>query len=798
MKLTPPQQEILDHDLLASGFNCVLNMPTGSGKTWLAELAIEATLQTNARAVYVTPLRALATELISRWHSRFPETRIGIFTGDYGGTAKPYPIPFRDAQLLIMTPERLDACTRSWRSHWSWIPEVDLVVIDEIHLLADANRGARLEGTISRVRRLNPFTRIIALSATLGNSYEIAKWLDGLEYTSTWRPIPLSWRIVRYQRASDKPNLLVQEVASNKANGGKSLVFVQSRRRAEELSSLLEGKGFTAEHHHAGLTQEQRRSVEKSFRGYEIDVLVATSTLEMGMNLPVRQVVLYDLQYFNGVDFQPISTISVWQRVGRAGRPGLDEEGEAVLLAPSWDRSVDRYSQGHFEAIQSGYSDERLLAEQIVVEVASRLCRTPKQLNITFGQSLAKQQGVLPEVSSVIDEMLQVGMLEELEASTSNRLKATRLGWIATRHFISPKTILLLNQQAKSEEMTILDLLILCASALECEPVVPVDFEELKVLSITLTQEPSTFLQMPRQELATILNVDGKRLLSSFKMALLMRDWTRLGDIESVTTQYGCYSFEIYRLQESFDRLLLALIAIQADPESKHEFEQNPDPPVFLRERVVALSKMVRIGLDEFAITLTLIDGIGPKTAKKLQVAGLEDIEDLALIEPSQLAELPGISAKRAEKWISEAIELISTRSAYSYKEDKDNGKVMYSDWPSEVDPYRLRRAIDLNISGVEGANYLVKGGLEPHIVHLENGQGQCDCIDASKGHVCKHLLAVRLFKQDLQLKNLVQRLSRDLQSEAIDLFDLWFNSVALSRRDNNENNNTLPRNTPR
>ena len=142
--LNPAQQEVQARCLLETGFACVLQMPTGSGKTWLAEQAIARVLERGERAIYLTPLRALANELVQRWRTRFEGYEVGVFTGEYGQRQK-YPVPFEDAQLLVMTPERLDACTRHWRSHWGWFPKVSLLVVDELHLLGERGRGPRLE-----------------------------------------------------------------------------------------------------------------------------------------------------------------------------------------------------------------------------------------------------------------------------------------------------------------------------------------------------------------------------------------------------------------------------------------------------------------------------------------------------------------------------------------------------------------------------------------------------------------------------------------------------------------------------
>jgi len=787
--LLPPQAEILSAGLLSTGFNCILQMPTGSGKTWLAEQAINDVLKNGGRAIYLTPLRALASELLPKWRKLFSSYDVGIFTGDFGTLEKPYPTSFQQSRLLIMTPERLDACTRNWRTHWHWIPEVDLIVVDEFHLLGDSNRGARLEGTISRIQRLNPFCRIVGLSATMGNRHELADWLQGVEYYSDWRPIPLKWRILRYKKAQEKPQALTREVSANTSKGGRSLVFVQSRRRAEELSQLLISEGLRSHHHHAGLTFDQRRTIEAEFREKKVDVLVATGTLEMGLNLPVNQVVLYDLQTFNGMDFIPLPTNNVWQRVGRAGRPGMDTTGEAILLAPAWDKTVTNYPHGNFEPIRSGLASDINLSEQIVAEVASGLGRSTRQLESIFKLSLASVQKRLPKVASVVSEMLNAGMLQEQfdEDKTESKLKATKLGRIASRHLLSPSSLILFQRVLKSQEnLSFFDILLVAASSTDCSPIIPADFEQLEELTAQLSKERSYLLQLPREKLSTLLGVDGKRFLASIKMAQILRSWTRTSDIEGISETYGCYPFEINCIKESLDRLLLAMGAV-----FKPEDSDNDGPvaatevETSVHERISTLQRMVSTGLDETTVTLTLVRGVGTKWARKLYYAGMTDIEELALSDVDELLALGGISEKRAGLWIEEAELLAKSHSARCYTEDAPLVNSSFTDWPKGIEPYRLCRAFELKVNALGNGTFCVTGGLDPHLVDSSGESSRCDCPDFFKGNLCKHILATRLHQKEPDILKLKKVLTASpVNEKTIDLFSMWFGSPQkFSRR---------------
>ena len=782
--LNPAQQSVMDHGLLDSGFSCVLQMPTGSGKTWLSKVAIRKSLEQGFRGIYLTPLRALAEELAARWKAEFSDVPVGIFTGDYGRTGSDYPIPYKDARVMIMTPERLDACTRHWRTHWNWIPEVDWVVVDELHLLGDPGRGARLEGALSRFRRLNPFCRVLGLSATLGNRAELADWLQGVEFHSTWRPVPLSWRISRYKKAEEKPDLAATEVATTRDQGGQSIIFVQSRRRSESLARHLSSQGLVAGYHHAGLAHRDRRIVETAFRQGSTQVLVATGTLEMGLNLPVRQVVLYDLQAFDGSGFSPLRTSTVWQRAGRAGRPGLDSEGEAVLLAPAWDREVDRYSKGQFERIDSGLHDPAALAEQILVEVRSGMARSRTQVSRVFAQSLATHQSKTLPLERTLQEMLDAGMLKEVPARENHstgelRLAATPLGRIAVRHHLAPQSILQLTRfLERHQSFTFLDVVVACACTSDIEPVLTVDFEDLESLADSLAGETSFVLQSSPQPRREVFPVSGKRLLSALKTASVLSRWTSMGDLDAVAEDESCYPFEIQRLQESMDRLLLATAGIQRLIDEPTRDGDSDEAEIIKRPKSVNLRRielwrqMILTGLEEEPASLALIEGIGPKWAQKLCAYGIKKLDSLATANSEELGSLSGLSPKRAAEWIAQA-QTISVDVLPKLTAPRLRITPVEAECP--VDPYRLRRALDLQCVNRGKDTWIVSGGLEPHQVQQTKAQWQCDCTDFAKGHLCKHILRVRHSKGDPVLSDAITRMQGQASSEWLDLFSLWF-----------------------
>ena len=202
--LYPPQEEAIKAGAL-EGKNLVLASPTASGKTLVAEFcALKHILEKNGKAVYLTPLRALASEKFDEFKKYTAlakkdgrRIRVGISTGDFD-TADAWLERF---DIIITTNEKADSLLRH---RAKWMDEISLVVADEVHLLNDADRGPTLEVVLARLMQVNPDIQILALSATINNVDEIAAWLKAQCVTTEWRPVPLKEGVLLMTRYSTK------------------------------------------------------------------------------------------------------------------------------------------------------------------------------------------------------------------------------------------------------------------------------------------------------------------------------------------------------------------------------------------------------------------------------------------------------------------------------------------------------------------------------------------------------------------------------------------------------------------
>ena len=171
-ELRPCQAKALGKGLL-KGKSLLVCSPTGSGKTLVAELAAVSTiLAGKGKAVYIAPLKSLATEKAKDFRQKYGHLfRIALTMGDLD-SADPY---LADYDMIITTSEKLDSLIRH---RAVWLSQVRVMIVDEIHLLNDPERGPTLEILMTIVRQLLKGIQIIGLSATIGNPKELAEWLD--------------------------------------------------------------------------------------------------------------------------------------------------------------------------------------------------------------------------------------------------------------------------------------------------------------------------------------------------------------------------------------------------------------------------------------------------------------------------------------------------------------------------------------------------------------------------------------------------------------------------------------------
>ena len=489
-ELYPPQGAAVDAGIL-DGESVVASIPTASGKTLIAELAMLSAVQRGGKALYIVPLRALASEKkaeFERWEEY--GVTVGVSTGNYESSGE--WLASRD--IIVATSEKVDSLVRNGAP---WVEDLSCVVADEVHLVDDRHRGPTLEVTLAKLRKINPGLQTVALSATVGNADEVADWLDAELVQSEWRPIDLkmgvhygsainfddgSQREVEVERGQKKTAALVDDTLDEKVDGqgGSSLVFVNSRRNAEsearrladvtkghltgderdELRDLAEElrdvsdtdtsddladavvKG--AAFHHAGLASEHRALVEEAFRDRLIKVVCATPTLAAGVNTPSRRVIVRDWRRYDGEfgGMKPLDVLEIHQMCGRAGRPGLDPYGEAVLLAKdseTMDELFDRYIWADPEDVQSKLAAEPALRTHLLATVASGFANSRQGLLDFLDQTLYATQttesGRLETVTDTVLAYLEANGFIEREDDT---IRATGIGHTVSRLYLDP------------------------------------------------------------------------------------------------------------------------------------------------------------------------------------------------------------------------------------------------------------------------------------------------------------------------------------------------------------------------
>ena len=227
--------------MAVAGKNLVLAVPTASGKSLIAYLAaMKHILERHGKVLYIVPLRALATEKYDDLRKFEPlGIKVGISVGDFDSP----DTRLQSYDVIVATSEKADSLLR----HQSdWLREVTLVVADEVHLINDPDRGPTLEVTLAKFKRFKTDLQIIALSATVNNSRELAEWLDAVHIANRWRPVKLKEGVyldgaVRFIDNSTRKIVFEEDpvwslVKDAIKEGGQALVFVNTRKSTESLA----------------------------------------------------------------------------------------------------------------------------------------------------------------------------------------------------------------------------------------------------------------------------------------------------------------------------------------------------------------------------------------------------------------------------------------------------------------------------------------------------------------------------------------------------------------------------------
>ncbi len=485
-ELYPPQQAAVEAGV-TQGNSLVASVPTASGKTLIGILALLSAVSRGGRGLYIVPLRALASEKHRRLEAFADalDITVAVSTGDLDSEER----WLTDADIIVATSEKVDSLIRN---DARWIDDLDCIVADEVHLIDDPDRGPTLEVTLAKLASVNDSLQVVALSATIANPDAIADWLDAALIDSEWRPVELR-RGVHYGNAihlddGEQKSVPVrgnerQEAAVVRdtiADDGSTLVFVSSRRRAQSaagrLAETVEGY-LTSEQrralratadelrdtsntetvdeladvvergaafHHAGLANDQRALVETAFRERNLGVVVATPTLAAGVNTPSRRVVVRDWRRYdaNAGGMRPLSTLEVHQMMGRAGRPGLDPYGEALLLASSHnelEELFDRYIDASVEPIDSKLAAEPALRTHVNAAIATGFARDWPALESFFERTFYASQAPSTErLERVLEEVLRFLERNDFIEIDGEAFTPTDLGHVVARVYLDP------------------------------------------------------------------------------------------------------------------------------------------------------------------------------------------------------------------------------------------------------------------------------------------------------------------------------------------------------------------------
>ena len=436
-----PVQQLAIQDGLLEGQHLLVVSATASGKTFIGEMAgMKNFLEGRGRMLFLVPLVALANQKYERFRDSYGHLmRITLQTGvSRLNLPETRPAGERDinAPVVVGTYEGIDHALRTGRT----MKDIGTVVIDEIQMLEDPDRGHRLDGLIARLKHVAPDAQFLYLSATIGLPGLLAEKLRANLVRYASRPVPLERHLLFVERAK-KIGFIKQMVAeeykirSSKGYRGQTIIFTNARARCHVIADAL---GRKAAPYHAGLTSQERRDVERRFANGELAAVVTTAALAAGVDFPASQVIFDALAM--GIEWLTVQEFH--QMMGRAGRPDFHDLGRVVILAEpggSYSRMSRKTEdevavgllRGEMEEVAPEYDMEQSSEEFVANAV---VCGGDEQQIIRMNRAMV---GTLePALPALLDH--------NLVRRRAGRIELTDMARVMAEHFIGVERLLVI------------------------------------------------------------------------------------------------------------------------------------------------------------------------------------------------------------------------------------------------------------------------------------------------------------------------------------------------------------------
>lgn len=637
--------------------NIAIAASTSAGKTVCAEMYMSYEVRKRGgKALYIGPLKALAKEKEQDWTGKkrphhFNDLATSICTGDYRIT-KSRVDELDASDLIVMTPEMLASRIRNHKSEKSrFLQEIGTAVIDESHLLTVPNRGDHIEIAMMKLSEINPNCRFVLLSATMPNVDEICGWTtkltgrDTYYLESEYRPCPLNIHYECYYDGDDSYD--GKEAAKVGAAAGiveyysqdKFLVFVHTKRTGQMMVKMLNRCGIEAEFHNADLGLEERIKLEDRFKeDKDFKVVVATPTLAWGVNLPARRVIIVGVHR----GLERVENYNIRQEIGRAGRLGLDDQGDAYILVPESTKKETIAELRKVEPIRSTLlikeagRHNKVLAFHAVSEIFYRNITTQEGFHHWFERTLAHYQDQDFDDAEIDNTISLLQQYKAVKVNEEGEYECTPVGKIASLFYYSPFDVCDLRRnfhflfESKKEEN---DFSVAMAMG-------NIDSFRWGVTNRNERQEMAGFQLM-------VERMYGKGVFSECAIKTGFAYYNMLLGKHNVTAFHALQA----GLYADLDRTMEVMHAV------------NSMATVWDRKGFFdGLQVRLKYGVTSDLVELCSLPNIGQARAKKLKALGLKSAEDVMSQDPDALAKIMRCNVKLAEEAVEGAKKLIARR----------------------------------------------------------------------------------------------------------------------------------------